>query len=476
MKRISDFKHICLLLICILSLTAVGCKSDGDYGALTLGREEINDIPVSGGTFKVIITSGKTWTTTASDTWFRTEKGDKGISRTIVTIVVDANLLGEARRGTLTFATENETKVITLTQKAGEVNIDQVQYKLPVVFHVLYSDQTQAEDRPSGVYITEVMERVNKLYKPVGDPSFGIAKPEDALKYPRDANDNVRPNMNIDFVMADKKPDGTALSTPGIHSVKVDWTEAEYTAVLHDKSGGVFHSMAWDRSQYINIFVFKFKKSQPTPENPNRGEVHGATFLPSLMPGHSMSGFEVYSASALNEYNHVIVINTAAFTKDKATGQELYNPAATIAHELGHYLGLYHTFAENETHTELSNTCVDSDHCEDTPSYERVSYMAKLFEYGSNLTQFQYEELLLRMNCEKRRFYSTNIMDYDVSHKDMFTADQRKRIRAALYFSPLIPGLKLYSQSDLKAAVEDPSPSIPPIIVCGPHSSTSNSN
>lgn len=458
------------VLALIIMLFTVGCASKADSGELMIEKDLIDAIPVNGGTYRVLVRSGEVWTATASDSWFRTEKSDRGVTRTIVTIVVEPNMTTNERSGQLTFTTEaGASKAITLKQRSGDIEPDMIDYRLPVVFHILYSDQSKQEDKPSGEYIATLMEKVNKYYRPVGDPRFGELQEEDRLKLPRDASDTNRPNMGVEFVMAQSAPDGKPLPIPGINRIKVDAPEIKYQDVLYDKKGGIYQGMAWDRSKYINVFLFRFKRETQGDGNAPVGGVHGAAFLPSLVKGKNIPGFSDYDARILDELNHCIVINTVAFHKEENTQRELYNPAATLSHELGHYLGLYHTFSENEQHNALLDDCVDSDHCDDTPSYNRKAYEVKRLQYGSKdrLTPLQFDELLQRTSCAQKRYYATNIMDYDICHQDAFTADQRKRIRTALYYSPLIPGPKFFSKEELRS--EGGEIVHPPVVVCGPH-------
>lgn len=456
--------YICVWLLLFLSLGACwGNKYDLE--GLHIAKEELNDVPVSGGSYKILVTSDKIWSVAASDSWLRADRVEKGITRTLVTINVDPNLLDQPRSGNIVFTTENETKQITVNQIAGEIQIDQVQYSLPIIFHVLYSDNTQLEDRPRSEEIEAMLLGVNKLYKPVHDLSFGEPQEADALKQPRTPGDNVRPNMNIDFVLATKKPDGTALSSPGMNAVKVDDAEVIYTQVLLDKKGGIYHSLLWDPSQYINVFIFKFEKDAGSSTTANE-IVMGAAFLPQLISSQSGNGFDAYSDAFMDQYTRAIVLNSMLFYKEKETERPLYNPSATLAHELGHYLGLYHTFAEDDKHTNMINDCKDSDYCDDTPSYNRVTYTEKLALYGTSINHLQYDELLQRISCDQKRFYSTNIMDYSLSHQDMFTLQQRERIRKALYFSPMVPGIKLYKKDELRSTSDQEV--IPPVIMsCG---------
>ena len=103
----------------------------------------------------------------------------------------------------------------------------------------------------------------------------------------------------------------------------------------------------------------------------------------------------------------------------------------TLEHELGHYLGLFHTFSED-------NTCVDDDYCDDTPTYDRKLYDTWYAAAG----RVTLAEGAQRMNCSGDKFVSNNVMDYDISYLNYFSPRQRVRVRHVLENSPLIPGPK----------------------------------
>ena len=65
-------------------------------------------------------------------------------------------------------------------------------------------------------------------------------------------------------------------------------------------------------------------------------------------------------------------------------------------------------------------------------------------EYTMSIDNFY--ELVNRTNKDST-FQSHNLMDYSFSHSDLFTQEQRDRIRNVLYYSPLIPGPKKNSNA-----------------------------
>ncbi|MFK2769547.1 M43 family zinc metalloprotease [Bacteroides fragilis] len=149
--------------------------------------------------------------------------------------------------------------------------------------------------------------------------------------------------------------------------------------------------------------------------------------------------------------------DNSLFINDQSTSTQ-YSTAditVTLAHELGHYLGLHHAFSENDEG--IYDGCFDSDYCDDTPTYNKVEYDADYAYTAKNdPANFTFDYLVKRKNCKTNQtFTSTNIMDYSVSYSDRFTNDQRSRIRHVLTYSPLIPGPK-QGQTQTRSVVEGP--------------------
>lgn len=143
----------------------------------------------------------------------------------------------------------------------------------------------------------------------------------------------------------------------------------------------------------------------------------------------------------------------------------------TLAHELGHYFGLRHAFSESNVGV------LDTDYCEDTPSYNYVEYQMavqqiyqKLEEEEGFAASFDWATLFDRTNCRTgEKYISHNIMDYAYSYLDEFTADQRLRVRHVLDYSPMIPGPKQTRAYLSTKAVSDGPMDLPfSVSDCGP--------
>ena len=139
----------------------------------------------------------------------------------------------------------------------------------------------------------------------------------DAIEFLNDAFSNNGYYQNelgvqtgIQFCLAAVDPEGAFSS--GIERV-----ESELTDVLVPAQESELKSLSyWDATQYLNIWVVE----EITREADNEAVVGFATF--PTMHGEALDG--------------IVVESTAMGSSPSAT--------AVVAHEVGHYLGLYHTF------------------------------------------------------------------------------------------------------------------------------------
>ena len=114
----------------------------------------------------------------------------------------------------------------------------------------------------------------------------------------------------------------------------------------------------------------------------------------------------------------------------------------TLAHELGHYLGLFHVFSGGDNGQ-------TTDYCEDTPDYDRPAYDTWL----ASVSRLTFAQAAQRQDRNGTTFTSYNIMDYYYGYRDRITPDQRTRIRHVLDYSPLIPGPKIAVENSSRATI-----------------------
>jgi hypothetical protein len=192
------------------------------------------------------------------------------------------------------------------------------------------------------------------------------------------------------FRLAENDPEGNPLEITGYNVIEIpeDYSaEDDYYEYYYLK----FDEM-WDPNRYINVFV----------ENIYGGRTSGYAYLPK-MPDNSIPGLDVNESQVLDFPYAITLDYTIVILNSKPSPY-------TLAHEMGHFLGLIHTF-EN---------CQSGDFCDDTLPQNREQTLSSY-----------------RNTCGGESFISTNFMD-NLGENDHFTYDQRERMKAvyenALFF------------------------------------------
>lgn len=422
------------LYLCILAIVFASCQdSKTDSSGLELSESTFENVRSDGATLTVEITSSSSWTAASSAAWC-TLTPNEGAGSQSVSISVGANLNTSERTATIAVTSSGIKKIITVTQQAAGNTSGEYQYKLPVIFHVFYEDKNNPLQYVSQNRLSEILNVVNKLYK--------------------DKTKSV--DMNLTFTLATTDPNGKTLTSPGVEYTQ--WSESypiDCDNFMSDNSGK-YVKYIWDPNQYINVMIYNF-----TEDPQSNTTTLGISHLPFTTTGsNSLEGLNETQYSYLELKNLSFPYCTSINSKfidhqSTSTEYDTSDVTVTLAHELGHYLGLHHTFSENNEG--IYDGCTDSDYCDDTPTYNKVKYDAD-YTYIAKYdpTNFTFSYLVKRENCKTgQEFTSTNIMDYSISYSDRFTNDQRNRIRHVLTYSPLIPGPK-QGQTGTRSVVDGP--------------------
>ena len=334
--------------------------------------------------------------------------------------------------------------------RSGETNLitDTYRYQLPVIFHIFCMQGSDTKYVLTPERIKFILDNVNDLWRG---------------KY--NSYDHHSQDINVDFVLAtdatetDKsgKTVYVRLKNPGIDYV--DWTgdSIDVEDFMNSKSNNpAYMEHLWDPNHYINIMVFPYKNTTKD----------GSTILGiSDLPYTTNDSYKLEGLIALKQIPSNLkfvycssinaIFGNSRFDSNRYTTVNGFNSSnvdisATLAHELGHYLGLHHVFTEDKDGNIL-NSCDDTDYCEDTPSYNKKEYDHYILTNQNN----DFNEMDIRHNCAGETFHASNLMDYSICTSDFLSKDQRDRIRHVLYYSPLIPGPKKVSSRAIETRAEE---------------------
>lgn len=423
-----------LIFLLPLLWLVMGCSdSDSDNATLEISQSTFNDVSSTGSSLKVSIICSSTWKISSNQSWCIPNQ-QSGSNDGDIILTINANTTSNERTATVTIISKKVSKTIKITQSAS-TSTGELHYKLPVIFHVLYKDKTDRKQYVDKGRLAQIINACNLIYK---------NKIYQSDKY------NISQDMNLEFVMATETPDGIPLDEPGVE--RIEWETSSMSCVEFmdgkDSKTKEYAKMLWNPQVYINIFIYPFTENN----------ILGISHLPYYISSYPLEGLnrgDYYLKNGV-DYPHCVSINSSYIyintNSEYYYAQDVY---VTLAHELGHYLGLHHTFSEDGDNTDL---CQDTDFCEDTPTYNITEYTRWM--NSINIDDYTLKELCTRNDCKSGTFVSRNIMDYAFCYSDQFTPDQRNRIRHVLSYSPLIPGSKNYSDSDTRSITSDERPPI----------------
>lgn len=428
-------------ILSFFCLLFAGCSDDVEV--VNISNTEFKDIPADGSTYQVKLDIAGEWTATSLVDWCSVTK-TSGYGPKDLSIIVEGNL-GEERTGEIVIYSAGSKKSIYLKQ-AGSTEGLESHYKLPIVFHILYNDPNDRNQNPDSATIYKILDDVNAFYAKASESS---------------------PNLKLEFVPAQFDPQGNKMDEPGIERVK--WVTSTLSAedVMSDNTNKYTHFL-WEPNDYINVLVYQFSNSQilgisTFPYSTESHPLEGTDIVPdmniSLENLTYVRGVSLNSSYIYNSDDYFVQMGLVPDEwKDLMNKQN--KTYITLAHELGHYLGLFHTFSEN-----IGGPCKDTDKCSDTPTYDKygengydvqVQTILQMISINPDFAAtFDWGKLFLRTDEKGEQFESHNIMDYAYSYLDEFSQQQRDRVRHVLNYSPMIPGPKS-TRSTLSRSVSGP--------------------
>lgn len=377
----------------ILLLLTVSCiySCITDHPSPQVLKVSENNLRFSGrgGVWKLYITSNSGWEISGETDWCRPEKAT-GYNTEEIIITVDSNTTHAKRNAQLLFQSEKQEAAINIQQDTAT---GQYHYELPVIFHIFYTeDQDTSKPQVNSGLVMKLLDGCNSLY----------------------SNSTNSIDMNLQFVPASEDIEGNPLQEAGINRIRVSNNHLSCENFMAQTTKN-YTKYLWNLNQYINVFVYYFTESN----------VLGIAHLPYTPRENSLPGLTANNRYFYDkpDYAHCVSLNRTNLLDDDAPNN--------LAHELGHYLGLFHVFSEKE--------CTETDYCDDTPNYDRKKYEESIAGMEDRATN---PEAKNRTSCEGVLFTSYNIMDYFYTWQNQFTLDQYSRVRHVLENSPLIPGPK----------------------------------
>lgn len=396
-----------LFLLLLLIAGAFSCAEDRPAPQVLKTSEQSISFSGKPGAWMLTVNSNTSWTVENETDWCKVDK-TAGVNTENLVVSVDSNNTGAARSTVLHLVSELHNVDVTVNQ---DVSMEEYFYKLPVVFHIIYD---QDHDTPTDTVqnikaetIAALVEGCNALY--------------------RQSNNST--DMGLELVPVTEDPDGNVLQEAGIDRVLRTYSARRNADDFLASSNTQDAELMWNPNQYVNVYVFTCTDNS----------LLGVSHLALTSNQNGLAGLErgqAYYTQIPNFPWGIVLNNTHIYEEDAYT---------TLAHELGHYLGLFHAFSENG--------CDETDYCDDTQNYDRTAYT----EWLSTQSDPANPELYQRTDCETGvSFTSDNIMDYDYSYLDRFTPDQYTRVRHVLENSPLIPGPKNISVTKSMTATDLP--------------------
>lgn len=256
--------------------------------------------------------------------------------------------------------------------------------RIPVVVHIIHRDASMVSGLPGSGNISD-----EQIFAQIA------ALNEDYRGTPATFGRSIIGNssdVGIEFFLATQDPDG--LPSRGINRIRGPKTSYD----VFDDNFLLSSLSYWDSNRYLNIWVTKLNDNFL-----GIGEFPSAEF-PGLDEG-------------VAEEIDGIIIDHTVFGRQVGTAQDqFYGFGRTLTHEVGHWLGLIHTWGDQFCGT---------DYVEDTPPTESPNQSLRC------TTRFS--------NCEgsRSRNQIENFMDYTIDTcMQFFTSGQAQRIREVLDIAP----------------------------------------
>jgi hypothetical protein len=297
---------------------------------------------------------------------------------------ITTDLIKEELKNNIEYELMRQNLVNYQQENKGVIFQNQPIITIPVVVHVVHrtQDNIGANTNISIAQIEDQLRILNEDYSKT-NPEFPNP--------PRNTFINYAGNPELKFCLASIDPSGN--QTTGITRTptsKTSWDAVSESNDMKQASlGGIDN---WDPLRYLNIWVCNLSNST------GGGQTLGYAYLPGLQGNNSQS----WKDGLVVDY---MFFGTTGSVSSSSNGR-------TTTHEIGHYLGLNHTFCE-------STGCCDNDlnsqyswgDVDDTPATEDIYFGS----VNSNTTNNTCNDL------SYSNVFSTNVLDMDENYMSYAT-------------------------------------------------------
>ena len=267
---------------------------------------------------------------------------------------------------------------------------------IPIVVHVIYRQSHANIGIGTNIPNFQIEDQIRILNEDFSKTNNEFPNP------PRNTFVNYADNANLKFCLATTDPIGNP--TTGITRTQSTKNSFNYNTesndMKRDNTGG---KDGWDPNKYLNIWVCDIASSGNT-------SVLGYAYLPGLQ------SWNAWKDGLVVDFQHFGTVGNSSSTSD----------GRTPTHEIGHYLGLYHTFCEAS-----GGGCCDNDNTwgsnvYDTPATDDVYYG----NVNANTNNNTCNDLLYGFNADLLDM-DENYMAYS-GDTWMFTTDQVNEMTATM--------------------------------------------
>ena len=316
----------------------------------------------------------------------------ENFKKCITTRLVEQELISnpDYAKARANIISENKIWIKNNSKEKNTINI-------PVVIHIIHKNTHSNIGIGTNISNAQIEDALKILNEDYSKTNPEYPNP------PRNTFLNNWGNPNLKFCLATIDPNGNP--TNGI--TRTSTTKASFDA---DTEGNDMKRVstsgkdAWNPSKYLNIWVCNLSNSG------GGGMTLGYAYLPGLPSWNS------WKDGLVIDFQYFGTIGGASSSSD----------GRTATHEIGHYLGLNHTFCESQ-----SGGCCDNDenNVNDTPAADDGIYFGTVNLTTNNNTcnDLQYTNI-----------FNTNVLDMDenfmsyASNTWMFTNDQVNVMSATL--------------------------------------------